>query len=276
MGWDGCMSENVKDLLAGNQLPNLTALAGANNERIFAMENLAVTVTKPAWTVILTGYTADQNYVLWGPHYEEVPLKRFLFGRLESHYGSNNIYSAWISSKPKPLNLSQGEPFYRIWKAYEEGYIEYVNWENPLSPEEATTVMLTVLPQAITYPRFFLFVHFKEPDASGHKFGQGSPEYLDAIRRCDDGLGELLDFLDSNHLMENTLIYVVTDHSFNRASNYHNCAPMCFLATNDTEIKRRGNLRDIALTIYHRLGIDTICFAPGFKGVDLTQPEAQW
>jgi len=136
--------------------------------------------------------------------------------------------------------------------------------------------MLDALDQAILYPRFFLFVHFKEPDYSGHHYGQGSAGYLDAIIDCDVELGRLIDYLKSNGIYDDTLVYVVTDHGFNPGTNYHDDAPICFLATNDSAIKRRGNLRDISLTIYHRLGIDTRGLQPIFKGRDLTEPECQW
>jgi arylsulfatase A-like enzyme len=138
------------------------------------------------------------------------------------------------------VNLGPDMPFNNILEAHQRGDVEVVKWEHHYSNATATAYMLGALQASLNYPRFLVFIHYQEPDRTGHHFCQGSPEYLDAIMECDDGLGAAMDFLRREGLADKTLVYVTTDHGFDRGSNKHANAPSCFLATNDPEVRRRG------------------------------------
>ena len=53
-------------------------------------------------------------------------------------------------------------------------------------------------------------VHFNEPDTDSHRFGPGSPELTDCVRRTDAALGELIERLRSR--WDGTVVMVVSDH----------------------------------------------------------------
>lgn len=53
-------------------------------------------------------------------------------------------------------------------------------------------------------------VHFNEPDTASHRFGPGSPELAECVRRTDAALGELLDRL--RPAWDDTVVMVVSDH----------------------------------------------------------------
>lgn len=53
-----------------------------------------------------------------------------------------------------------------------------------------------------------------EPDSSQHATGPGSPQSLEAIKACDDRLGEVLAELDHRGLRATTDVLVVSDHGF--------------------------------------------------------------
>lgn len=124
--------------------------------------------------------------------------------------------------------------------------------------------------------RFFAFYHFSDPDHAGHKYGENSSEYSDAIVTADSWLGKLVEKLKELGIYEETRIYVTSDHGFDEGKTSHAFAPYVFLATNDSAIKRRGDQRDIVPTILTRMGVDISNFTPPLLGRLLTEPEKAW
>lgn len=59
-----------------------------------------------------------------------------------------------------------------------------------------------------------LFMQLDEPDGSGHKYGYGpdSPEYLKAISKNDGLFAIVLDTIERQGLLEDSLIILLTDH----------------------------------------------------------------
>jgi hypothetical protein len=68
-------------------------------------------------------------------------------------------------------------------------------------------------------PRFFMFLHFKETDWVGHKSGDPSPQYRQAIVESDNRLYDLLEALRS-YGWTDTAILVNTDHGFDHAQHH--------------------------------------------------------
>lgn len=126
--------------------------------------------------------------------------------------------------------------------------------------------------------RFFFFVHFADVDHQGHKFGENSTEYNDALISCDRWLGELVRKLKELKLYDDTLIYVTADHGFDENQTGHNDAPYVFLGTNDPMVVRRGTRADITPTILERFGLNLKNLQPALDGAPLTktQKEANW
>lgn len=124
--------------------------------------------------------------------------------------------------------------------------------------------------------RFFAFYHFSDPDHAGHKYGENSSEYSNAIITADSWLGKLVDKLKELGIYEETRIYVTADHGFDEGKTSHAYAPYVFLATNDSAIKSRGDQRDIVPTVLTRMGVDISRFNPPLLGRVLTEPERAW
>jgi len=104
--------------------------------------------------------------------------------------------------------------------------------------------------------RFFFFVHFAEVDHSGHRWGENSKEYNDALISCDVWTGKIVEKLKQMRVYDKTLIYVTADHGFDEGRKQHRDAPFVFLATNDKLLSRAGTRADVTPTILARLGID--------------------
>ncbi|HPZ82426.1 MAG TPA: alkaline phosphatase family protein, partial [Thermogutta sp.] len=119
---------------------------------------------------------------------------------------------------------------------------------------------------------FFFFVHFASVDHQGHRFGENSKEYNDALISNDTWTGKIIAKLKELGLYDKTLVYVTADHGFNEGETRHSYAPYVILATNDPLVKRDGMRQDIAPTILARFGLDLSRFQPPLDGEPLTQP----
>ena len=126
-----------------------------------------------------------------------------------------------------------GSPYYTMHKSCDE-------WHFGLREDQK--VGDTTLKMLDKYGKrpFFFFVHFAEVDHSGHKHGESSPEYDNAIISNDQQLGRIVEKLKQLGVYERTLIYVTADHGFDVGGFGHRDAPYVFLGTNDKQVKRNG------------------------------------
>jgi hypothetical protein len=58
----------------------------------------------------------------------------------------------------------------------------------------------------------FLFVHFDHVDHAGHTFGHGTPEYYAAVAKADKLIGDILEAIQQQGDLSNTIILVTADH----------------------------------------------------------------
>jgi len=66
--------------------------------------------------------------------------------------------------------------------------------------------------RSINGDRFFLFIHFCEPDLFGHIYGENSGNYSEAIISNDQALGTIVSELKQLGIYNETLTIVTTDH----------------------------------------------------------------
>ena len=106
-------------------------------------------------------------------------------------------------------------------------------------------------------------------DHSGHKYGEPSKEYNDAIISGDAQLGRLVEKLRALNFYDKTKIYVTADHGFDVGAKSHGYAPYVFLGTNDKKVMRNGTRADIAPTILDSFGLDLSKIEPQLDGESL-------
>jgi arylsulfatase A-like enzyme len=156
----------------------------------------------------------------------------------------------------------EGSPYYTMHKACNEWFFGLT--EDAKVGDKA----LEMLDKYKDTP-FFFFVHCAEVDHSGHKFGEPSKEYNDAIVSGDTQLGRLVEKLKALNLYEKTRIYVTADHGFDVGGEGHGYAPYVFLATNDKKVMRDGTRADIAPTVLDSFGLDLSRIEPRLDGESL-------
>ncbi len=108
------------------------------------------------------------------------------------------------------------------------------------------------------------FVHLDNVDENAHKYGYGD-EYNNALKYCDELIGEMYDFLDEKGLVHSTLFICVSDHGHKYPVGGHGgeseAEKLCTLAVNGD----LGNIikgtpgkavtHDIASIVLYALGI---------------------
>lgn len=161
--------------------------------------------------------------------------------------------------------LIPGSPYYNMYTALDV-------WEFGLGEDEKVSTRVMELLEKYKDKPFFFFVHFDSVDHQGHKFGENSREYNNALISSDLWTGKIIEKLKSLGLYDKTLVYVTADHGFDEGKTGHSNAPYVFLATNDKKVMRSGLRQDIAPTILERFGIDITKLEPALDGVPLTRP----
>ncbi len=161
-----------------------------------------------------------------------------------------------------------GQPFMhagRLMELFESGLAK-----NYRVAERALAILDTYKEQ-----RFFLFVHFGDPDHVGHDYGENSREYDESIIDTDFWTGQIIEKVKALGLYDETLIYITSDHGFDEGRDTHKWAPYIFLATNDRQVLRDGDRADVAPTMLKRLGIDVSSIVPPLDGMPLDEEAAE-
>jgi predicted AlkP superfamily pyrophosphatase or phosphodiesterase len=310
IGWDGAQREHVKDMLAANELPNLAALA--KNGKMVDIDIVSGdTETTPGWAQILTGYAPDKTGVYSNKIYRPIPDGFTIFERLEKFLGPTNIDTEAIIAKkghldfegpkkipivnwlkkqknPEKIDITNLKPSElegsKIVKEDGAIYLQtpgepYFNakdkldlFKNNLGANEKVGAVVLDRLEKCQDKRFFMFVHFLQPDKAGHKFGENSQEYADAMQLDDLWTGIIIAKLKELNIYGKTLVYVVVDHGFDEGKKAHSYAPYVFLTTNDKKINRNGTREDIAPTILKRFGMDVSKIEPRLDGIPLDEP----
>jgi hypothetical protein len=292
IGWDGAQRNHVKESLNRGELPNLKGLSSEG--ALVAIDILRVTDTKAGWTQILTGYEPEVTGVFRNRYFQPIPRGYTVFERLEEFFGPDNFVTVAVigkkgnvGAKPpqrKPLKkgekkragekiiveegvkyrLIPGEPYYYTKEAMDV-------FINGLEKDKRVGSKTLELLEQYRDNRFFFFVHFAEVDHKGHRYGENSEEYNEALKSADFWTGKIMEKLKELKLYDKTLIYVTADHGFDEGMKSHGDAPYVFLATNDSKVIRRGERADIAPTILDRFGLDLTGIKPPLDGHPLTK-----
>lgn len=153
-----------------------------------------------------------------------------------------------------------GKPWHRTAKNIDV-------WINGLGENEKVADQVLSELEKLKDRRFFLFVHFAQPDQYGHKFGENSEEYDNGIKSDDKYSGIIINRMKALGLYDKTAVYIVSDHGFDKGKKAHIYAPFVFTATNDPAVVRNeGTREDLTPTILKKFGIDPSQIEPLLDG----------
>jgi hypothetical protein len=311
IGWDGAQRAHVQEMLARNELPTLALLASEGTLADVDVISGA-TDTKAGWTQILTGYRPEITGVYSNSRFGPIPVGYSVFERLEEFFGPDNIvtmaivgkknhvdddpeqkvpYDTWLRRQEREKKIERkhpGQSQVQSGEIIEQNGQKFVllhakPWYNAsrhmdlfrnglLENERVATTAMGKLEESRD-KRFFFFIHFAEPDHSGHRYGENSQEYTDALKDDDMWTGRIIEKLRALNVYRRTLIYVTADHGFDEGALGHHYAPYIFVATNDkTFVRKAGCREDIAATVLKRFGVDLAKIDPPLDGIPFDQP----
>jgi hypothetical protein len=159
-----------------------------------------------------------------------------------------------------------GSPYYEMYTALEV-------WDFGLKEDQKVGARALELLEKYKDKPFLFFVHFASVDDAGHKYGENSQQYNDALISNDLWTGKLMDKVRELGLAGKTQFYVTADHGFNEDAKVHKLAPYVFLATNNKAVARDGRRQDVAPTILEAFGLDVAAIQPALDGISLTKPD---
>ena len=267
ISFDGYQRNHLWEQLEAGEMPNLERLM---EEGVYLELNQidTKTQTKTAHAQMLSGYQNNvtgvyANRLVFHP----LPTGYTLLERAETHFGSENVATGFISGKTSNI-----APVF----ADMEG-VDYVSIVDEYLEDEkgGTGEKFLSFIDDHHEDHFVAFFHTKEPDKLGHLYGENSPEYHEGGLRCDRYLGLILDKLEEHDIMNETLVYVCTDHGFLEDGFEHPNEPLIWLVSNDLRLEENVDetrlfIPDIAATIYRSLGIDVT--EPPLRGYPLQSP----
>jgi len=120
---------------------------------------------------------------------------------------------------------------------------------------------------------FFLFIHYKAADVLGHKIGDGSNQYREAILQNDKQLGAVLQLLINRDLLPTTEVYVTTDHGFHGIFHV-NAEDPAITQTWFASLRHdlglvHDSVLDVTPTVLTTLGIPLDNVSPPYRGASL-------
>lgn len=144
----------------------------------------------------------------------------------ESHH-----YTAWNSAKPTaPIEFKNKFGYFpgifgemRVQRPDSKLVVVH-NWDGiaPLVDKPALDVIKQTETMQQTESVFISylkkekptlgFVHFNEPDSTGHGPGHNTPEYYAMLRECDKRVGRILDAIKAAGMDKDTIVMVIADH----------------------------------------------------------------
>ena len=157
-------------------------------------ETIPESDTLPSHAAMLSGVGAAAHGLWWNSYqaargYIHVPT-------VFSAAHARGLKTAMIVGKPKLLHIAS------------PGTVDYYERPSYLCggvAESAALYFLFAKPD-------LMFVHFSDPDESGHASGWMSPQYIAAVRASDKCLAEVLAAIDGSGVGETTLVIVTADH----------------------------------------------------------------
>lgn len=201
VSWDGGKPSVIRQLVLKGKLPTVQGILD-NGSYTFKAETIVPSSTLPSHTSMLTGLLYERHGVNWNDYR---PEKGFV-----------KVATAFELAKKAGLRTAMvfsKEKFKHLAKSGTVDKVEYIKGNAHRVADAALRLLSQVKPH-------LLFVHFSDPDNAGHGYGWGSekkgeppsPEFLEALRRCDEATGKIVAALKDDGQWQRTLLIITADH----------------------------------------------------------------
>ena len=237
------------DLMLRADAPNLRKMLEKGTFTMWA-RTVAVSITLPSHTSMLTGVTQERHGINWNDDrpeegYPKVPT---LF-EIAKKAG---MTTGMVTGKSKFLTLNK--PGTVDWASIAGSNDEDV-------AKRAVSLIREHKPDV-------LFVHFPGADTVGHAKGWGTPEQLERVEVIDKQIGLVLDALKSKKRDKNTAIILSADHGgmgISHGGEDPRSRHIPWILVGPGIRKNYDLTRDPTLTVNTEDTFATMCFLLGLK-----------
>ena len=177
-----------------SQMPLFKAMAAEGSHTWHAC-TIVPSLTLPSHISMLTGVGIQKHQVLWNDYQpDKGPVKvPTVFSIAKEHGLTTALFVA--KEKFKTLVLP--------------GSVDAFVWPEP---SNAQNIADACAAQIATLKPNLCFIHFGDPDATGHKYGVDSPEKMQALADCDAALKTIRDAAQKAGILESSIFILTADH----------------------------------------------------------------
>ncbi|MDQ1280881.1 MAG: hypothetical protein QG670_2144 [Thermoproteota archaeon] len=295
--FDGARKYWIDTLVENGTLNNLAQLKNEGSEITLRIVDHTPS-TDPGISCIESGYGPDitginQNY-FYSNKKPSVPMDLTITERIKTVYGNvwktalimpwtqggvnvtTSVDSTLWNQKQKTDYWFSSENV--TWSRSDPNILKNaLDFDSALLRANYTAYKATEFINNSKDSKFYLRIHFTEPDTAGHGYTESigdaiSPMYKQALIECDKALGSIINFIKNEGIYNETVILVTTDHGFRITG--HGGLPYPFgdpdvtqtwLISNDPEVTNElgwGLENDISPTCLGLAGIDSSIFQP--------------
>ncbi len=180
--------------IANAEMPLFKAMA-AEGAHTWEAYTIVPSLTLPSHVSMLTGVGIQKHQILWNEWDATRPkLSVPTVFHLAKERG---LTTAMIAAKPKFITFREAG-----------GLDTFVIPENA----KAAGIGAAVAELLKKQPPNLVFIHFADPDSTGHQFGVNSPEKMQALADCDQALGVIRTAIAAAGIVDSSVVILTSDH----------------------------------------------------------------
>ena len=202
------------DVIKQSEMPVLMRLA-KEGAFTWTAHTVFPSLTLPSHTSMLTGLRPEKHQILWNTWQPEAGVVKV--PTIFSYAKEQGFSTAMFVGKEKFRHLLRPgtvDKFDFDLKNGSEVVSLHVGESSPASSE--TVLARTVANHAAEYIQSnkpsLCFIHFTDPDDSGHLYGWGSAQQRKAFSDVDTALGEVLKGIENGGLLSDSVLIITADH----------------------------------------------------------------
>lgn len=182
------------DSVAKAEMPLFKAMA-AEGAHTWEAYTIVPSITLPSHVSMLTGVGIQKHQILWNEWDETRP--KLAVPTIFHLAKERGLTTAMIAAKPKFITFREAG-----------GLDTFVIPENAKAAGIGAAVAELLKKQQPN----LVFIHFADPDSTGHQFGVNSPEKMQALADCDQALGVIRAAIAAAGIADSSVMILTADH----------------------------------------------------------------
>lgn len=182
------------DSVAKAAMPLFKAMA-AEGAHTWEAYTIVPSITLPSHVSMLTGVGIQKHQVLWNEWDETRP--KLTVSTIFHLAKERGLTTAMIAGKPKFITFREAG-----------GLDTFVIPENAKAAGIGAAVAELLKKQQPN----LVFIHFADPDTTGHQFGVNSPEKMQALADCDQALAVIRAAIAAAGIADSSVMILTADH----------------------------------------------------------------